>query len=100
MQALIERDGSDVHCANGDPPIFAKADRVVAVIGASSSSVSCFFLSYLCSFIWINWRRTVHVLYTWIFDGLALRLTGTMLGVIRFAVARLVVTMLDWICDS
>lgn len=40
VQALIERDGSDVHCANGDTPIFAKPDRVVAVIGASSSSVS------------------------------------------------------------
>lgn len=40
VQALIERDSSDVHCANGDPPIFTKAGRVVAVIGASSSSVS------------------------------------------------------------
>lgn len=40
VQALIERDGSDVHCANGDPPIVAKPDKVVAVIGASSSSVS------------------------------------------------------------
>lgn len=37
VQVLIEREDSDVHCANGDPP---KADRVVAVIGASSSSVS------------------------------------------------------------
>lgn len=40
VQALIERDGSDVRCANGDPPIFAKPDKVVAVIGASASSVS------------------------------------------------------------
>ncbi|TNN00718.1 hypothetical protein fugu_011964 [Takifugu bimaculatus] len=32
MQALIERDGSDVHCAIGDPPIFAKADRVMEAL--------------------------------------------------------------------
>ncbi|KAL0968094.1 hypothetical protein UPYG_G00262340 [Umbra pygmaea] len=40
VQALIERDGSDVRCANGDQPIFAKPDKVVGVIGASASSVS------------------------------------------------------------
>lgn len=40
VQALIERDGSDVRCANGESPIFAKPDKVVAVIGASASSVS------------------------------------------------------------
>lgn len=40
VQALIERDGSDVRCANGDLPIFAKPDKVVGVIGASASSVS------------------------------------------------------------
>uniref|UniRef100_A0A8C6KQK0 Glutamate metabotropic receptor 8 n=1 Tax=Nothobranchius furzeri TaxID=105023 RepID=A0A8C6KQK0_NOTFU len=40
VQALIERDGSDVRCANGDPPIFTKPDKIVGVIGASSSSVS------------------------------------------------------------
>lgn len=40
VQALIERDGSDVRCSNGEPPIFAKPDKVVGVIGASSSSVS------------------------------------------------------------
>ncbi|CAL8358190.1 unnamed protein product [Lota lota] len=40
VQALIERDGSDVRCANGDPPIFAKPDKVVGVIGAAASSVS------------------------------------------------------------
>lgn len=39
VQVIIELDSSDVHCVNGDPPIFAKAGRVVAVIGASSSSV-------------------------------------------------------------
>ncbi|CDQ89662.1 unnamed protein product, partial [Oncorhynchus mykiss] len=40
VQALIERDGSDVRCANGDAPIFAKPDKVVGVIGAAASSVS------------------------------------------------------------
>ncbi|XP_067349412.1 glutamate receptor, metabotropic 8b isoform X2 [Channa argus] len=40
VQALIERDGSDVRCSNGEPPIFAKPDKVVGVIGASASSVS------------------------------------------------------------
>jgi len=40
VQALIERDGSDVRCANGEPPIFAKPDKVVGVIGAAASSVS------------------------------------------------------------
>ncbi|KAB5542045.1 hypothetical protein PHYPO_G00086910 [Pangasianodon hypophthalmus] len=40
VQALIERDGSDVRCANGDPPVFAKPDKIVGVIGASASSVS------------------------------------------------------------
>uniref|UniRef100_A0A8C5BQV5 Glutamate metabotropic receptor 8 n=1 Tax=Gadus morhua TaxID=8049 RepID=A0A8C5BQV5_GADMO len=40
VQALIEKDGSDVRCANGDPPVFAKPDKIVGVIGASASSVS------------------------------------------------------------
>uniref|UniRef100_A0A6Q2YML2 G-protein coupled receptors family 3 profile domain-containing protein n=1 Tax=Esox lucius TaxID=8010 RepID=A0A6Q2YML2_ESOLU len=40
VQALIERDGSDVRCASGEQPIFAKPDKVVGVIGASASSVS------------------------------------------------------------
>ncbi|KAM4615637.1 metabotropic glutamate receptor 8 [Polymixia lowei] len=40
VQALIEKDGSDVRCANGDPPIFAKPDKIVGVIGAAASSVS------------------------------------------------------------
>lgn len=40
VQALIERDGSDVRCANGDLPIFAKPDKIVGVIGAAASSVS------------------------------------------------------------
>uniref|UniRef100_A0A3P9LBS7 Glutamate receptor, metabotropic 8a n=1 Tax=Oryzias latipes TaxID=8090 RepID=A0A3P9LBS7_ORYLA len=40
VQALIERDGSDVRCANGDPPIFTKPYKIVGVIGAAASSVS------------------------------------------------------------
>ncbi|KAM6137459.1 LOW QUALITY PROTEIN: metabotropic glutamate receptor 8 [Pterocles gutturalis] len=40
VQALIEKDGSDVKCANGDPPIFAKPDKISGVIGAAASSVS------------------------------------------------------------
>ncbi|XP_038163478.1 metabotropic glutamate receptor 8-like, partial [Cyprinodon tularosa] len=40
VQALIERDSSDVRCANGESAIFAKPDKVVGIIGASSSSVS------------------------------------------------------------
>ncbi|TNN24590.1 Metabotropic glutamate receptor 8 [Liparis tanakae] len=40
VQALIERDGTDVRCANGDPPIFTKPDKIVGVIGAAASSVS------------------------------------------------------------
>nr|XP_046235290.1 glutamate receptor, metabotropic 8a isoform X2 [Scatophagus argus] len=40
VQALIERDSSDVRCANGDPPIFTKPDKIVGVIGAAASSVS------------------------------------------------------------
>nr|XP_057943656.1 glutamate receptor, metabotropic 8b isoform X1 [Doryrhamphus excisus] len=40
VQALIERDASDVRCANGEPPVLARPDKVVAVIGAAASSVS------------------------------------------------------------
>ncbi|CAG5927620.1 unnamed protein product [Menidia menidia] len=40
VQALIERDGSDVRCADGAPPIFTKPDKIVGVIGAAASSVS------------------------------------------------------------
>jgi len=40
VQALIERDGADVRCANGDAPVFAKPDKVVGVVGAAASSVS------------------------------------------------------------
>ncbi|KAJ6634153.1 hypothetical protein lerEdw1_014129, partial [Lerista edwardsae] len=40
VQALIQKDTSDVRCSNGEPPIISKPERVVAVIGASASSVS------------------------------------------------------------
>ncbi|XP_058873150.1 metabotropic glutamate receptor 6-like isoform X4 [Acipenser ruthenus] len=40
VQALIQKDTSDVRCSNGEPPLIRKPDRVVGVIGASASSVS------------------------------------------------------------
>uniref|UniRef100_A0A8C8BUK2 G-protein coupled receptors family 3 profile domain-containing protein n=1 Tax=Oncorhynchus tshawytscha TaxID=74940 RepID=A0A8C8BUK2_ONCTS len=40
VQALIEKDGTDVKCLGGGAPIITKPERVVGVIGASSSSVS------------------------------------------------------------
>ncbi|KAJ8377488.1 hypothetical protein AAFF_G00259560 [Aldrovandia affinis] len=40
VQALIEKDTSDVRCTNGDPPVFVRPEKVVGVIGASASSVS------------------------------------------------------------
>uniref|UniRef100_H2ZT02 Glutamate metabotropic receptor 6 n=1 Tax=Latimeria chalumnae TaxID=7897 RepID=H2ZT02_LATCH len=40
VQALIQKDTSDIRCSNGEPPIIAKPERVVGVIGASASSVS------------------------------------------------------------
>lgn len=40
VQALIQKDTSDVRCSNGEPPILPKLERVVGVIGASGSSVS------------------------------------------------------------
>ncbi|KAL2091202.1 hypothetical protein ACEWY4_013465 [Coilia grayii] len=40
VQALIQRDSSDVRCSNGEAPIIPKPEQVVGVIGASGSSVS------------------------------------------------------------
>ncbi|XP_034441512.1 glutamate receptor, metabotropic 6b isoform X2 [Hippoglossus hippoglossus] len=40
VQALIQKDTSDVRCSNGEPPIIPKPERVVGVIGASGSAVS------------------------------------------------------------
>ncbi|XP_061469414.1 uncharacterized protein LOC133378810 [Rhineura floridana] len=40
VQALIQKDTSDVRCTNGEPPVFVKPEKVLGVIGASGSSVS------------------------------------------------------------
>lgn len=40
VQALIQKDTSDIRCSNGEPAIFSRPERVVGVIGASASSVS------------------------------------------------------------
>ncbi|XP_077462924.1 metabotropic glutamate receptor 6-like isoform X2 [Stigmatopora argus] len=40
VQALIQKDTSDIRCSDGRPPVIRKPERVVAVIGASASSVS------------------------------------------------------------
>uniref|UniRef100_A0AAQ4QV45 G-protein coupled receptors family 3 profile domain-containing protein n=1 Tax=Gasterosteus aculeatus aculeatus TaxID=481459 RepID=A0AAQ4QV45_GASAC len=40
VQALIQKDTSDVRCTNGEPPMFVKPEKVVGVVGASASSVS------------------------------------------------------------
>ncbi|XP_033711926.2 uncharacterized protein [Tursiops truncatus] len=40
VQALIQKDTSEVRCTNGEPPVFVKPEKVVGVIGASGSSVS------------------------------------------------------------
>ncbi|XP_029457315.1 metabotropic glutamate receptor 7 isoform X2 [Rhinatrema bivittatum] len=40
VQALIQRDPSDVRCTNGEAPLFVKPERVLGVIGASASPVS------------------------------------------------------------
>lgn len=40
VQALIQKDTSDIRCSNGEQPIIRKPERVVGVIGASGSSVS------------------------------------------------------------
>nr|XP_033782567.1 metabotropic glutamate receptor 7 isoform X1 [Geotrypetes seraphini] len=40
VQALIQRDPSDVRCTSGEAPLFVKPERVLGVVGASASSVS------------------------------------------------------------
>ncbi|KAJ8404084.1 hypothetical protein AAFF_G00344340 [Aldrovandia affinis] len=40
VQALIQKDTSDVRCTNGEAPVFVKPEKVVGVVGASASSVS------------------------------------------------------------
>lgn len=65
VQALIQKDNSDVRCSNGEPPIIPKPERVVGVIGASASSVSIMVANvlrlfavrdiFLAKFILINY---------------------------------------------
>ncbi|XP_068602083.1 glutamate receptor, metabotropic 6a [Brachionichthys hirsutus] len=40
VQALIQKDTSDIRCSDGKPPVIRKPERVAGVIGASGSSVS------------------------------------------------------------
>ncbi|XP_067880364.1 metabotropic glutamate receptor 6-like [Heterodontus francisci] len=40
VQALIQKDTSDIRCSNGEPPILPRPERIIGVIGASASSVS------------------------------------------------------------
>ncbi|XP_014379393.1 metabotropic glutamate receptor 6-like [Alligator sinensis] len=40
VQALIQKDTTEVRCSDGRPPILPRPERVVGVIGASASSVS------------------------------------------------------------
>ncbi|EPQ15748.1 Metabotropic glutamate receptor 8 [Myotis brandtii] len=56
VQALIEKDASDVKCANGDPPIFTKPDKISGVIGAAASSVSIMVANILRLFKWENYH--------------------------------------------
>lgn len=76
VQALIEKDGSDVKCANGDPPIFTKPDKISGVIGAAASSVSImvanilrlfkvrsiFYISFKFQAQWNKWGDCVVLL--------------------------------------
>uniref|UniRef100_A0A8B9BX21 Glutamate metabotropic receptor 7 n=1 Tax=Anser brachyrhynchus TaxID=132585 RepID=A0A8B9BX21_9AVES len=67
VQALIQKDTSDVRCTNGEPPVFVKPEKVVGVIGASGSSVSIMVANILRLFqlSWgvrepekaLHWRR-------------------------------------------
>ncbi|XP_058487997.1 metabotropic glutamate receptor 7-like [Solea solea] len=40
VQALIQKDSTDIRCTNGEAPVFVKPEKVVGVVGASTSSVS------------------------------------------------------------
>lgn len=54
VQALIEKDSTEVRCVNGGPPIITKPERVVGVIGASGSSVSIMVANILRLFkVWV-----------------------------------------------
>lgn len=63
VQALIQKDTSDVRCTNGEPPVFVKPEKVVGVVGASASSVSIMVANILRLFqvgsdhqsSWFSW---------------------------------------------
>lgn len=64
VQALIQKDTSDVRCTNGEPPVFVKPEKVVGVIGASASSVSIMVANILRLFqvrIYVNASTCVGV---------------------------------------
>lgn len=61
VQALIQKDTSDVRCTSGEPPVFVKPEKVVGVIGASASSVSIMVANILRLFQ-VSWRSACNVL--------------------------------------
>ncbi|XP_007451183.1 PREDICTED: metabotropic glutamate receptor 7-like, partial [Lipotes vexillifer] len=52
VQALIQKDTSEVRCTNGEPPVFVKPEKVGGAIGASGSSVSIVVANILRLFQW------------------------------------------------
>lgn len=65
VQALIERDSTDVRCASGEQPIFAKPDKIIGVIGAAASSVSIMVANILRLF------KVISVIATLLVGGFA-----------------------------
>lgn len=63
VQALIQKDTSDIRCSNGEPPVVRKPERVVAVIGASASSVSIMVANILRLFEVITHQKPMG---TWV----------------------------------
>lgn len=59
VQALIQKDTSDIRCSSGEPPIIRKPERVVGVIGASASSVSIMVANILRLFE-VNKMHLIH----------------------------------------
>uniref|UniRef100_G3UZU3 Glutamate receptor, metabotropic 7 n=1 Tax=Mus musculus TaxID=10090 RepID=G3UZU3_MOUSE len=64
VQALIQKDTSDVRCTNGEPPVFVKPEKVVGVIGASGSSVSIMVANILRLFQCLPKNHNAMVLNT------------------------------------
>lgn len=60
VQALIEKDSTDVKCLSGGPPIITKPERVVGVIGASASSVSIMVANILRLFKVSSLQQLLH----------------------------------------